>query len=42
MPAHVFAIFSDVFLLLTFLFVGLAVLSLVVKRSVQAPPADAH
>jgi DHA2 family multidrug resistance protein len=34
--------FSDVFLLLTFLFVGLAVLSLVVKRPVQAPPADAH
>jgi DHA2 family multidrug resistance protein len=34
--------FSDVFLLLTFLFAGLAVLSLVVKRPVQAPPADAH
>jgi DHA2 family multidrug resistance protein len=34
--------FADVFLILTFLFVGLAVLSLVVKRPVQAPPSDAH
>ena len=34
--------FADVFLILTFLFVGLAALSLIVKRPMQAPPSDAH
>ena len=34
--------FADVFLVLTFLFVGLAVLSLLIKRPMQAPPSDAH
>jgi DHA2 family multidrug resistance protein len=34
--------FADVFLVLTFLFVGLAGLSLLIKRPTQAPPADAH
>lgn len=34
--------FADVFWVLTFLFVGLAVLSLVVKRPTQVPPSDAH
>ena len=34
--------FADVFLVLTFLFVGLAVLSLLIRRPTQAPPSDAH
>ncbi len=34
--------FADVFLILTFLFVGLAVLSLLIRRPTQAPPSDAH
>jgi DHA2 family multidrug resistance protein len=34
--------FADVFLALTFLFAGLAVLSLLIKRPTQAPPSDAH
>jgi DHA2 family multidrug resistance protein len=34
--------FADVFLVLTLLFVGLAVLSLLIRRPTQAPPSDAH
>jgi DHA2 family multidrug resistance protein len=34
--------FADVFLMLTFLFVALAVMAMVVKRPVQASPTDAH
>jgi DHA2 family multidrug resistance protein len=34
--------FADVFLILTVLFVGLAMLSLLIRRPTQAPPSDAH
>jgi DHA2 family multidrug resistance protein len=34
--------FADVFLILTILFVGLAVLSLLIRRPTQSPPSDAH